>query len=288
MVCLLLSGIPFWPQQCFAGRLLFDGEDMLAYFKQHPLRRAKPVLSAGRDGALVMGEVSAWFAMNEGEVANVSFSPDDALNPSEPADPLQLDAGYEHLRALWQDWISAIHAIVPVDNQYNNLTHGINTETLRACGALGDGTPVPAALVNFYKVYNVEFDGVASVFSLSINHMDDDLVPFERLAIEWQAIQELQDDEFLDEDSPATVSGALNFRGYANPRWVPFTTGHNGDYLVFDPDPGPDGRQRQIVELVNESWTREVVAPSLETLIRDEVARLNTGDARRYAFILGQ
>jgi cell wall assembly regulator SMI1 len=66
---------------------------------------------------------------------------------------------------------------------------------------------------------------------------------------------------------------------------VPFAEGRNGDYLLYDTDPSEQGDFGQIIELQNESWQRNVVAESLEALLKNEIALIKAGK-KDFTFIL--
>lgn len=72
---------------------------------------------------------------------------------------------------------------------------------------------------------------------------------------------------------------------YANPKWIPFAEGRNGDYLLIDTDPSEKGSFGQIIELQNEGWTRSVVASSLEEVIRQEIEIIKSEGNNRFGFI---
>lgn len=83
-------------------------------------------------------------------------------------------------------------------------------------------------------------------------------------------------------------SSAIKTCLYANPKWIPFATGRNGDYLLYDMDPGEKGTYGQIIELQNESWKRKVIAKSFTTLIENEIELIKKGHLKKYDFILGK
>ncbi|MFP3786549.1 hypothetical protein, partial [Burkholderia sp. SIMBA_024] len=90
---------------------------------------------------------------------------------------------------LWKEWISEINKIVNTNNDYYNLTDGISKEDIEEHSILEEEIKIPAALVNFYKVQNVDYDPVTSTFQFGVNNWAYELIPFEDIAEEWISIQ---------------------------------------------------------------------------------------------------
>ena len=134
---------------------------------------------------------------------------------------------------------------------------------------------------------NVDYDAVTSAFQFGVNNWSYELIPFQDIAEEWNSIQDLQFDE---DDLPEQEIDfeKINTNNYANPKWIPFATGRNGDYLLYDTDPASKGKFGQIIELQNESWDRNIVADSLEELIQNEISNLRAGKTEHFDFIIGK
>lgn len=120
-----------------------------------------------------------------------------------------------------------------------------------------------------------------------INNWTYELIPFEDIKEEWEAIQDLQFDE---DDLPEQEIDfeKIKTNNYANPKWIPFATARNGDYLLYDTDPASKGKFGQIIEFQNVSWERNIVADSLEELIQNEINNLKSGKIEHFDFILGK
>ena len=273
----------FCAKSIFAGEFIFDGQEILQYYKNNKNELVK-LFKGDRSGALVRNGISVWFDKEDDKITSLSIS---AYEEKEKKISANLDPEFKIFEPLWNEWILEINKIVPTDNDYYNLTEGISKEDIENHSTLEDGITVPPALLNFYKVQNVEYDAVTSAFQILINNWPYELIPFEDIAEEWNSIQDLQ---FHEDDLPLMDYDLekININNYANPKWIPFATGRNGDYLLFDADPAPKGKFGQIIELQNESWSRDIVAESLEELIQNEINNLKTGNTEHFDFIVGK
>lgn len=273
----------FCAKSIFAGEFIFDGQEILQYYKNNKNELVK-LFKGDRSGALVRNGISVWFDKEDDKITSLSIS---AYEEKEKKISANLDPEFKIFEPLWNEWILEINKIVPTDNDYYNLTEGISEEDIENHSTLEDGITVPPALLNFYKVQNVEYDAVTSAFQILINNWPYELIPFEDIAEEWNSIQDLQ---FHEDDLPLMDYDLekININNYANPKWIPFATGRNGDYLLFDADPAPKGKFGQIIELQNDSWSRDIVAESLEELIQNEINNLKTGNTEHFDFIVGK
>ncbi|MFW2124744.1 SMI1/KNR4 family protein, partial [Acinetobacter ursingii] len=113
--------------------------------------------------------------------------------------PLKLDTGFEYYSTLWGNWLYAIQSYVPSYNRFYNLTYGIQQHDIDEQQSLFEGK-LPTSLINFYKVHNVYWDAVTSVFQFHVNGWGYDLLPFSRLYEIWENIMELNED-FEDIDT---------------------------------------------------------------------------------------
>lgn len=267
----------------FSGEFIFDDHDLFEFYKFNKNQLVK--LFKGDDsGAFILNGISVWFYKEDDKIKAIDISSyqEKIKKPRLPIDP-----EFKQFEFLWQEWINEINKIVSTDNRYYNLTDGIAAEDLKEHSVLEDEIKIPSALQNFYKVQNVEYDAVTSAFQFLINNWSYDLIPFEDIKEEWNSIQDLQFDE---DDLPEQEIDfeKIKTTNYANPKWIPFATGRNGDYLVYDTDPAEKGKFGQIIELQNESWERNIVADSLEELIQNEINNLKSGKTEHFDFIIGK
>jgi cell wall assembly regulator SMI1 len=227
-----------------------------------------------------------WFEMEGDAIASVTIEfPKPKDPPKDPPKPLPIDPRYAYLEPLWQEWIEAIGKVVPTDNRYYNLTHGITEEALKKGSRMEKGIDIPDELANFYKIRDVKYDGISAAFGFSTVSWEYDLMPFKKIATDWNFIQDLgtgdPEDMELDDFSPKVKAD-----DYANPKWIPFAEDYEGNYLLYDTDPSKAGTYGQIVELKNESWERNVVADSLSELLRKDIDSIKSGNLKRFDFIL--
>jgi len=267
----------------FAGEFIFDGQELFQYHEDNKNQLVK-LFKGDRSGAFILNGISVWFDKEDGKITSLSIS---ASEEKEKKISAAIDPEFKLFEPLWQEWISEINKIVSTNNDYYNLTEGISEEDIQEHIELEDDITIPPALINFYKVKNVDYDPVTAVFQFGVNNWSYDLIPFEDIAEEWNSIQDLQFDE---EDLPEQEIDfeKIQTNNYANPKWIPFATGRNGDYLLYDTDPASKGKFGQIIELQNESWDRNIVADSLEELIQNEIRNLRAGKTEHFDFIIGK
>jgi cell wall assembly regulator SMI1 len=267
----------------FTGEFLFDGQELLKFYESNKNQLVK-LFKGDKTGALILNGTSVWFDKEDGKITALDIS---AYQEKEKKAKTPVDPEFKHFESLWQEWITEINKIVEKDNDYYNLTDGISPEDLEEHSTLEDDIKIPPSLLNFYKVQNVEYDAVTSAFQFLIGDWTYDLIPFEDIAEEWNSIQDLQFDE---DDLPELEIDfeKIKTNNYANPKWIPFATGRNGDYLLYDTDPAEKGKFGQIIELQNESWERNIVAESLEELLKNEINNLKTGNTEHFDFINGK
>ncbi|HFK5583993.1 TPA: SMI1/KNR4 family protein [Elizabethkingia anophelis] len=270
------------PEKVFTGELLLNGTDIKEYYINNKDKRVK-LWDDDPNGAFVFNNHSLWLDIEDGVFNTVSI---EAYTKGEAKtlESLPLDAGFEDLAVIWNKWIAAIKEYVDEDNAYYNLTHGITAGQMHETEVQLE-VPLPGVLLNFYKVHNVRWNAVTSAFSFSVNGWSYDLLPFEKIIDEWEEIQDLNDDEVLGAEMKEGYSDNVKAVNYANPKWIPFAEGRNGDYLLIDTDPSEKGTFGQIIELQNEGWTRSVVASSLEELITQEIEIIKSEGNNRFGFI---
>lgn len=274
--------LPFMPRNLFSGTCTVDGVDVREYYRANRARRIKSSRS-DRGGAFVFGVHKVYFSLDEGRISDIEISR--YVPPTPAPDPLPLDPACAHYDALWSAWDAAVTHWVPANHWRHNLRHGITAQEL-ADGRTAINTPLPPALVDFYKPRNVVWDPVSSPFSFLVNEWQYDLLPFADIPERHQRMMDLQYGPEIDPKLLADFSDRVKATDYANPAWIPFAEGRNGDYLLFDPDPSPRGKVGQIIELRNADWTRDVIADSLEELVRQEIARIAAAGTERFAFFL--
>jgi cell wall assembly regulator SMI1 len=271
----------FSPKQIFGGALLINEEDALTYYAANKNKRIK-LFKEDRGGAIALNGMCYWFNVDKNQIQGVEISeyaaPEQTVLPAR----LEVDQAFKPFKSIWQEWNTAVVKAVGEDNAYYNLTHGITEQDLQPCKNDSD-FKMPVALLNFYKIHNVDYNSVTSAFSFSINGWQYDLIPFAKIKTDWEGIQDLNDGG-SDIDF-STFSDKVKATDYANPAWVPFAEGRNGDYLLYDTDPSGKGIFGQIIELQNESWVRNIVAASLEVLLINEIELIKTGK-KDFTFII--
>lgn len=285
MLELVCNKYDYCSKNPFSGEFLFDGNELLHYYENNKSEVVK-LFKGDKTGALILNKTSVWFDKEDGIITTIDISAYEQIEkPKKTTSPL--DPEFKIFEPLWQEWISEVSKIVSTDNDYYNLTDGISTEDVENHSVLEDEIKIPPALVNFYKVQNVDYDAVTSTFQFGVNNWSYELIPFEDIAEEWNSIQDLQFDE---DDLPEQEIDfeKIQTNNYANPKWIPFATGRNGDYLLFDTDPASKGKFGQIIELQNESWDRNIVADSLEELVQNEINNLKAGKTEHFDFIIGK
>ncbi|CAM3926409.1 Knr4/Smi1-like domain-containing protein [Flavobacterium branchiophilum] len=187
------------------------------------------------------------------------------------------------LSQLFTNWIDLIHKIVPEHNPYFNLTSGISEMEIETHKTLENGLEIPVELIHLYKIYNVKDNHVASAFSFTPENGGwYQLIPFKKIKQEWEGIQNLYFEDSLEEGNLENFDPKVKADDYANPRWIPFADGDNGDYLLFDTDPSDEGKYGQIILLENESWERIVIANSIEELIESQIEKVNKREPKDF------
>ena len=287
LICLSFEKYDFSPKQNFDGKVKFNNEDAISYYKNNKDKRIK-LFKGDNGGAIVLNGISFWFDIDDQIIKAIEISKYEKPKEMGIPIPLSLDEKFKYLQPLWIEWIEKIEQIVPKDNDYFNLAHGITVIDIENYLQLDDDILIPDELLNFYKINNVLYNPVTSVFSFSTNGWDYDLIPFKDIKKEWEGIQNLQFGVSTEVYNLDKYSEKVKADDYANPKWIPFATGRNGDYLLYDTDPSDEGTFGQIIELQNESWERNVVANSLTALIQTEICLLKKGEIKKYDFILGK
>lgn len=273
----------FCAKSIFTGEFIFDGQELFQYYENNKNQLVK-LFKGDRSGALILNGISVWFDKENGKITGLSISAyEQEIKPKKNTAPL--DPEFKNFEPLWKEWISEINKIVSTNNDYYNLAEGISTEEIQQHSTLEDDIKIPSALINFYKVQNVDYYAVTSTFQFGVSNWSYELIPFEDIAEEWNSIQDLQFDE---DDLPELEIDfeKIKTNNYANPKWIPFATGRNGDYLLYDTDPASKGKFGQIIELQNESWDRNIVADSLEKLVQNEISNLRAGKIEHFSFII--
>lgn len=262
----------------FTGEFIFEGEELFQYYENNKKQLIK-LFKGDRSGAFILNGISVWFDKEDGKITSLSIS---AREEKEKKVSVPVDPEFKFFQPLWKEWISEINKIVSENNDYYNLAEGISEDDINNHSVIEDEITIPLALINFYKIQNVDYDAVTSAFQFSINNWSYELIPFQDIADEWISIQDLQ---FNEEDLPEQDEvdfEKIKTNNYANPKWIPFATGRNGDYLLYDTDPASKGKFGQIIELQNESWSRIIVADSLEELIQNEINNLKSRQNRAF------
>ena len=275
----------FSAKKPFSGEFIFDDLKLFDYYETNKNRLIK-LFKGDKNGALILNGISVGFDKESGEIIALEISPYEE-KIKKPKTQTPVDDEFKIFEPLWREWIKEINKIVSTNNDYYNLTEGITEEDIEKHCELEEDILIPPALQNFYKIQNVEYDAVTSAFQFLINNWTYDLIPFEDIKEEWESIHDLQ---FNEDDLPELEIDLekLKSDNYTNPKWIPFATARNGDYLLYDTDPASKGKFGQIIELQNESWERNIVADSLEELIQNEINNLKTGKIEHFDFIIGK
>jgi cell wall assembly regulator SMI1 len=280
----------FSPKNTFEGQILFDNQEIISFRNKHPNQVIK-LFKDDDSGALLLNGIRCWFEMEKSLVEGIEIMPFDGKfyeNPikKERTTPIIIEDEFSYLIDLWEEWKNAVTCIVPVGNKFYNLKYGITDEESKMYKTLENDIEIPDELIAFYKIYNVDSNFVTSAFTISPSDWDFDLLPFNQIKAEWDNIQNLQFEDEIADTNLEKFDTKIKSNDYANPRWIPFADGRNGDYLLYDTDPSELGTYGQIVELQNESWERNVVATSLKELIENEINNLKKGKTEKYDFIL--
>ena len=279
-----LKEYDYCAKNIFTGTFIFDGQELFELYKSGKNKPVK-LFKGDRNGAFILNGISVWFDKEDDKITALDISSyEEKVKITKTQ--LPVDEEFKAFELLWKEWISEINKIVSTDNDYYNLTDGITTEDIKKHLVLEDEITIPPALLNFYKVQNVDYDPVTSAFQFGVNNWSYDLIPFEDISEEWNSIQALQFDEDDLPEQEEIDFEKIKTNNYANPKWIPFATGRNGDYLLYDTDPASKGKFGQIIELQNESWKRNIIADSLEELIQNEISNLKAGENEHFSFII--
>ena len=285
LICLKVEEYEFSPKKIFNGEMTFNNENAINSFNNNKDKRVK-LFKEDKGGAIILNGISFYFNVEDGISTTIEIQNHEKQPEKETPTSLLLDERHKYLLPLWKEWIAEIDKIIPQDNDYFNLTHGIMEDDIKKHSQLDKDTSIPDELINFYKIQNVEYNAVTSAFSFSVNSWEYDLMPFKDIKEEWESIQDLQSGDRIKENNLPEHSEKVKTDDYTNPKWIPFATGRNGDYLLYDTDPGDKGKYGQIIELQNESWERNVIAKSITELIQNEIGLLKKGQIKKYDFIL--
>lgn len=198
----------------------------------------------------------------------------------------------ELYKILFNKWSNAILEKIDVKNEYYNLIEGITDEQVADNKTIDaeNNITIPDELIELYKIYNVEYTPVTSAFSFTPKNSGwYHLISFEDIQQHWEDIQDLQYEDSLEEGNLDNYSPKVKADDYANPRWIPFADSDNGDYLLFDTDPSGEGTYGQIIELINDTWERNVVAISLQELLKNQIDLVKKSEPKDFwDFILGK
>jgi cell wall assembly regulator SMI1 len=187
------------------------------------------------------------------------------------------------LQNIWNEWIETIKKIVPENNPYFNLASGISDSEIETHKSLENGIEIPKELIQLYQIHNVEFNAASSAFSFTPKGGGwYKIIPFKQIKEEWEGIQDLYFEDALEDGSLEHFDPKVKADDYANPRWIPFADGDNGDYLLFDTDPSELGTYGQIILLENETWKRIVIADSLEELIESQIEKVKKREPKDF------
>lgn len=292
-ISLVKEDFDFSPICDFAGEILFDGKDILE-FRKNNLDKLIKTDKYDNSGKFILKNISCWFNLDEEKVIGIYIENDDGkvyqhpLNLDRPI-PISIHEKYNYLIELWENWKKEILKLVPINNQYFNLEYGITESEIKLYKNLEADINIPDEVIAFYKIYNVNYNAVTSAICFSTSEWEYDLIPFKQIKEEWEAIQDLNWDAPEElANSLAGYSPKVKANDYANPHWIPFAEGKNGDYLLFDTDPSESGIFGQIIELQNQSWKRDVIADSLSELLEKEITQLKKGIKAKYNFIIGK
>ncbi|MGM9319941.1 SMI1/KNR4 family protein [Deinococcus aquaticus] len=128
------------------------------------------------------------------------------------------------------------------------------------------GVTLPPALRALYRWH----DG-GNLFGL-------EFLSLERLAADRGLYADVAADHMtdLDEVVVSHPPGAIRLL-YATGDWLPFLHDGGGNHVALDLNPGPAGRVGQIITTGRDEEHRFVLAPDLETFLREYLRRLETG-----------
>lgn len=291
-ICLVPKKYVFSPTNIFKGEFLLHNQDVIEYRKKNTNNLIKSF--KGDIGCKFnIAETSCWYDIDDDTIIGIELQKDDGNAYEIPMklerqNPISIDDKFSYLIPLWEAWKVEIIKTVPIDNEYFNLKYGITESEATQHSKISNEITLPDELIAFYKIYDVVYDAITSPVNISANGFDYYVLPFLHIKTEWENIQALQFGDDLEESSLENFSDKVQASDYANPRWIPFAEGKNGDYLLYDTDPSAVGSYGQIIELQNESWERIVVADSLSELLQKEIDLLANGGTTKFDFIMGK
>ena len=152
-----------------------------------------------------------------------------------------------------------------VPRHHATLRPGVTDAALDAFEAR-QGVTLPPTLRALYRWH----DGGA-LFGL-------EFLSLERLASDRDLYAEVAADRMtdLDEVVVSHPPGAIRLL-YATGDWLPFLHDGGGNHVALDMHPGPAGRVGQVVTTGRDEEHRFVLAPDLETFLREYLRRLESG-----------
>jgi cell wall assembly regulator SMI1 len=145
------------------------------------------------------------------------------------------------------------------------LRPGVTDAALDAFEAR-QGVTLPPTLRALYRwhdggdLFGLEF--------LSLEHLE-----FNRVAWAELAADRMTD---LDENVVSHPPGAIRPL-YATGDWLPFLHDGGGNHVALDLNPGPAGRVGQVITTGRDEEHRFVLAPDLDTFLREYLRRLESG-----------
>ena len=185
-LCLNTGEYNHQPKSAFSGQVSFCQQPLIDFYKAHPEQRV--ALYVGDDKqSLITKNISVSISLRYSYICFESYQA-----PEIPL-PLKLDTGFEYYSTLWENWLYAIQSYIPSYNRFYNLSYGIQQHDIDEQQSLFEGK-LPLSLINFYKVHNVYWDAVTSVFQFHVNGWGYDLLPFSRLYEIWENIMDLHEE----------------------------------------------------------------------------------------------
>ncbi|MCD0175488.1 SMI1/KNR4 family protein [Deinococcus sp. 14RED07] len=145
------------------------------------------------------------------------------------------------------------------------LRPGVTDAALDAFEAR-QGVTLPEAMRALYRWH----DG-GDLFGLDFPRLES--LEFQRVAWAELAAACMTD---LDEDIVSHPPGAIRLL-YATGDWLPFLHDGGGNHVALDMHPGPAGRVGQVVTTGRDEEHRFVLAPDLDTFLREYLRRLEAG-----------
>ncbi|MBY0413309.1 MAG: SMI1/KNR4 family protein [Bdellovibrionales bacterium] len=264
------------PKNVFEGEFILAGEEARSLKKKNPQQLVK-LFPEDDSGAVILNNMTAWFKLgdlDDGFIAGIEIRPYDGEDLT-PKNLVPLEKEYKYLETLWMNWITAIEKRNPPPQKYFNLKSGIEAADIKNAKKI-ENFKIPQELIQFYQFRDVKYNPVSSLFQFSINGYVYYLIQFNKIKKSWEDIDDQQsDDESKGELEQGPFTEEIRTDNYANSKWIPIAEDFNGNYLLYDCDPGPKGSIGQIIQLQNESWERNLVAKSLKELIENQIIFLD-------------